>query len=391
MHRSRRRPRLPAATAAREPRLGDLVLAKVRGYPALACQGRPEDSGQTPAPSKCFVNFYGTKESGFVALVDLWEFNEEAKNELLDQAPNVKLPKIHTQHFSEAVEQICKDFDELPKPTETSRGALMSRATGGPGSHSLAISYSPRSSATHPRPPRVRRPEDSGLTPVSHKYSACFYGTTDISGFVALADLSEFSVEAKNEVLNRAPCIKLPKIYSQYFSETVEQICKEFDEVPKSFETLICALHEQSEKPTDNHVKLRDDGDTPGSRQMEGDSSVSSSNMLALGPGTEGDMKDAGHETRDSYLVVLQKEIPPRNDHDHPRTGNSVASISALGMHHDHEHSPITMLQKGRSVAPGSTSWIGVLIHIWQRGQDLWTGPVKQLRQRQRERRGIML
>ncbi|KAL6856992.1 hypothetical protein ACP4OV_018374 [Aristida adscensionis] len=220
-----RRGAKPAHKWAREPRLGDLVLAKVKGYPFWPAKvSRPEDFKQTPMPRKYFVYFYGTKEIGFVALADLREFNEEAKNDLLERAPSIKVPKRYTQHFSEAVEQICKDFDELPKSSGTSSGALP----------------------------------------------------------------------------------------------------------------------DQSEKPTEHHVKSPVGGEIPVLRQVEGDSPIDSSNMLGQGSGTEEDLKDSGHELRDLPLAVLRKEGPLRKDRDHLKIESSVASKSAH-MHHDQERSPTSV------------------------------------------------
>uniref|UniRef100_A0A453S8F8 PWWP domain-containing protein n=1 Tax=Aegilops tauschii subsp. strangulata TaxID=200361 RepID=A0A453S8F8_AEGTS len=47
----------------RAPQLGDLVLAKVKGYPFWPAKvSRPEDWNQEPAPRKFFVLFFGTRE-----------------------------------------------------------------------------------------------------------------------------------------------------------------------------------------------------------------------------------------------------------------------------------------------------------------------------------------
>ncbi|KAK1304647.1 ENHANCER OF AG-4 protein 2 [Acorus calamus] len=44
-------------------RLGDLVLAKVKGYPAWPAKiSRPEDWQKLPDPKKHFVQFFGTEE-----------------------------------------------------------------------------------------------------------------------------------------------------------------------------------------------------------------------------------------------------------------------------------------------------------------------------------------
>ncbi|XP_038973946.1 ENHANCER OF AG-4 protein 2-like isoform X2 [Phoenix dactylifera] len=44
-------------------KLGDLVLAKVKGFPAWPAKiSNPEDWGHSPDPKKYFVQFFGTSE-----------------------------------------------------------------------------------------------------------------------------------------------------------------------------------------------------------------------------------------------------------------------------------------------------------------------------------------
>lgn len=43
--------------------LGDLVLAKVKGFPAWPAKiSKPEDWARAPDPKKYFVQFFGTQE-----------------------------------------------------------------------------------------------------------------------------------------------------------------------------------------------------------------------------------------------------------------------------------------------------------------------------------------
>ncbi|KAL5540654.1 hypothetical protein UlMin_042846 [Ulmus minor] len=90
--------------------LGDLVLAKVKGFPYWPAQiSRPEDWKKPPDPKKYFVQFFGTEEIAFVAPADIQTFTSELKNKLS--------AKCHakTKHFTQAVKQICEAFDELQK------------------------------------------------------------------------------------------------------------------------------------------------------------------------------------------------------------------------------------------------------------------------------------
>ncbi|CAA7026997.1 unnamed protein product [Microthlaspi erraticum] len=96
------------AIAKGELKLGDLVLAKVKGFPAWPAKiGRPEDWGQAPDPKKYFVHFFGTKEIAFVTPPDIQAFTSETKKKLL-----VRCQGKTVKYFAQAVEEISAAFDE---------------------------------------------------------------------------------------------------------------------------------------------------------------------------------------------------------------------------------------------------------------------------------------
>ncbi|KAL5721489.1 ENHANCER OF AG-4 protein [Ranunculus cassubicifolius] len=91
--------------------IGDLVLAKVKGFPAWPAKiSRPEDWERTPDPKKHFVQFFGTSEIAFVAPVDIQEFTIESKNKLAARC----LGKT-VKDFARAVKEICEAFEELQR------------------------------------------------------------------------------------------------------------------------------------------------------------------------------------------------------------------------------------------------------------------------------------
>ncbi|XP_012486922.1 ENHANCER OF AG-4 protein 2 isoform X1 [Gossypium raimondii] len=91
--------------------LGDLVLAKVKGFPAWPAKiSRPEDWEREPDPKKYFVQFFGTEEIAFVAPVDIQAFTSETKSKL-----SAKSQVVKTRYFVQAVKEICVAFDELHK------------------------------------------------------------------------------------------------------------------------------------------------------------------------------------------------------------------------------------------------------------------------------------
>ncbi|XP_028766971.1 ENHANCER OF AG-4 protein 2 [Neltuma alba] len=95
--------------------LGDLVLAKVKGFPAWPAKiSRPEDWEKIPDPKKYFVQFFGTKEIAFVAPADIQAFTTEAKNKLSARCQG------KAKYFAQAVKEICVAFDELQKQKASS-------------------------------------------------------------------------------------------------------------------------------------------------------------------------------------------------------------------------------------------------------------------------------
>ncbi|XP_062090045.1 ENHANCER OF AG-4 protein 2 [Humulus lupulus] len=95
--------------------LGDLVLAKVKGFPFWPAKiSRPEDWKKPPDPKKYFVQFFGTEEIAFVAPADIQAFTSEAKNKLSARCQG------KAKHFAQAVKEICEEFDELQKKKSSS-------------------------------------------------------------------------------------------------------------------------------------------------------------------------------------------------------------------------------------------------------------------------------
>ncbi|KAK6160527.1 hypothetical protein DH2020_003908 [Rehmannia glutinosa] len=107
-----------------ELKLGDLVLAKVKGFPAWPAKiSRPEDWERMPDPKKYFVQFFGTSEMNksvklvpqsccpaFVASADIQVFTNDAKNKL-----SARCKGKTVRYFSQAVKEICEEFEELQR------------------------------------------------------------------------------------------------------------------------------------------------------------------------------------------------------------------------------------------------------------------------------------
>ncbi|KAJ7954541.1 ENHANCER OF AG-4 protein 2-like [Quillaja saponaria] len=91
-------------------RFGDLVLAKVKGFPHWPAKiSRPEDWEKSPDPKKYFVQFFGTDEIAFVAPADIHAFTGEVKKKFSVRGQS------KAKYFSQAVKEICVAFDEIQK------------------------------------------------------------------------------------------------------------------------------------------------------------------------------------------------------------------------------------------------------------------------------------
>ncbi|KAM7270478.1 hypothetical protein ACFE04_029692 [Oxalis oulophora] len=98
--------------------LGDLVLAKVKGFPAWPAKiSQPENWDKVPDPKKYFVQFFGTEEIAFVGPGDIQEFGIEAKNKLLARCKSKTL-----KHFAQAVREICAAFEESQQEKSSALG-----------------------------------------------------------------------------------------------------------------------------------------------------------------------------------------------------------------------------------------------------------------------------
>nr|XP_009392839.1 PREDICTED: protein HUA2-LIKE 1-like [Musa acuminata subsp. malaccensis]XP_009392840.1 PREDICTED: protein HUA2-LIKE 1-like [Musa acuminata subsp. malaccensis]XP_009392843.1 PREDICTED: protein HUA2-LIKE 1-like [Musa acuminata subsp. malaccensis]XP_018679158.1 PREDICTED: protein HUA2-LIKE 1-like [Musa acuminata subsp. malaccensis] len=90
---------------------GDLVLAKVKGYPSWPAKiSSPEDFDRSPDPRKYFVQFFGTSEIAFVVPADIQVLTNESKSKLAARCQGKTV-----KYFARAVEEICEAFEELNK------------------------------------------------------------------------------------------------------------------------------------------------------------------------------------------------------------------------------------------------------------------------------------
>ncbi|XP_040253253.1 ENHANCER OF AG-4 protein 2 [Aegilops tauschii subsp. strangulata] len=287
----------------RDPQLGDLVLAKVKGYPFWPAKvSRPEDWNQEPTPRKFFVLFFGTKEIAFVGLQDLQLFTEEVKNDLVNQAREKRFPKRHAKGLEEALVEICKAYDELPKSSEIANDVLPDRT--------LDMSEKPTESLV--------KPPDDGETPRVEQMEV------------------DCSVDNLNTLRHGSGTEENVKDAGHDRKDIVPAVINRKKPVEKDSD------HPKKKKPvtsksaTNMHLE-----------QMEVDSSVDNLNNLRHGSGTEENVKDGGHDRKDTFPTVTNRKKSVEKNSDHPKKNKPVTSKSAINMHLEQARSP-TSLFSGR-------------------------------------------
>ncbi|KAG7967449.1 hypothetical protein I3843_08G099900 [Carya illinoinensis] len=104
-----------AAAARRQWKVGDLVLAKVKGFPAWPAKvGEPKSLGFAADWKKVVVHFFGTKpeQIGFCNPADVEEFTEEKKHSLLVKRHG------RSSDFLRAVQEIIDSYENIKKQVQ---------------------------------------------------------------------------------------------------------------------------------------------------------------------------------------------------------------------------------------------------------------------------------
>ncbi|XP_047334417.1 protein HUA2-LIKE 3-like [Impatiens glandulifera] len=125
-----------AAAACRQWKVGDLVLAKVKGYPAWpATVSEPEKWGYSSDAKKVLVYFFGTQQIALCNPIDVEPFTEEMKETLLT--------KRHSKgaDFVRAVHEIIDSYEQLKKEGEVSSNPVgnVTRKNSGSSGDNLGL------------------------------------------------------------------------------------------------------------------------------------------------------------------------------------------------------------------------------------------------------------
>ncbi|CAN6935984.1 unnamed protein product [Brassica oleracea] len=123
-----------AASARREWKVGDLVLAKVKGFPAWpAAVSEPDKWGYSADKKKVFVLFFGTQQIAFCNPADVESFTEEKKQSLLT--------KRHAKgsDFVRAIKEIAESFEKLKQQVEANDPKSADETTVGSSGNTIEL------------------------------------------------------------------------------------------------------------------------------------------------------------------------------------------------------------------------------------------------------------
>ncbi|GMI85786.1 hypothetical protein HRI_002247900 [Hibiscus trionum] len=114
-----------SAAARRQWKVGDLVLAKVKGFPAWpATISEPEKWGYSSDRKKILVHFFGTQQIAFCNPADVEAFTEEKKQSLL-----IKRQRKGAD-FVRAVQEIIDSYEKSKKQDQVNNCSYDDRVTG---------------------------------------------------------------------------------------------------------------------------------------------------------------------------------------------------------------------------------------------------------------------
>ncbi|KAL1197879.1 Protein HUA2-LIKE 3 [Cardamine amara subsp. amara] len=123
-----------AAAARREWKVGDLVLAKVKGFPAWpAAVSEPEKWGYSADSKKVLVHFFGTQQIAFCNPADVESFTEEKKQSLLT--------KRHAKgsDFVRAIKEITESYEKMKQQDQASDPKSVEDTTAGSSGNTLQL------------------------------------------------------------------------------------------------------------------------------------------------------------------------------------------------------------------------------------------------------------
>ncbi|KAG7629506.1 Protein HUA2-LIKE 3 [Arabidopsis thaliana] len=314
-----------ASSARREWKVGDLVLAKVKGFPAWpAVVDEPEKWGHSADSKKVTVHFFGTQQIAFCNHGDVESFTEEKKQSLLTRR--------HTKgsDFVRAVKEITESYEKLKQQDQASGPKSAEETTAGSSGNTSQLPQACEnligsrldtqieSSSSHGRDELTLLSEDASaaeqMLALRHNTLA-HNGACDSAAAKDLCEIATYSSRRRNErvrALKYAPqSIILPVEHSKISSRL------ELDRVQRSM--LQCSdggpsVNSINGKAIRRRKRIRTSG------QSESDDVVSSDLNL-----------HGSDEDNASEIATVESNNNSRNEGNGVDSGSKVEYSDAVG------------------------------------------------------------
>ncbi|CAL9245314.1 unnamed protein product [Arabidopsis halleri] len=207
-----------AASSARREwkgKVGDLVLAKVKGFPAWpAAVSEPEKWGYSADSKKVLVHFFGTQQIALCNPADVESFTEEKKQSLLT--------KRHAKgsDFVRAVKEITESYEKLKQQDQASDPKCAEETTVGSSANTVQLPQACEnligsrlntqieSSSSHGRDESTLLSEDAAaeqMLALRHNTLA-HNGACDSAAAKDLCEIATYSSRRRNERVRALKC-----------------------------------------------------------------------------------------------------------------------------------------------------------------------------------------
>ncbi|KAL1197637.1 Protein HUA2-LIKE 3 [Cardamine amara subsp. amara] len=205
-----------AASARREWKVGDLVLAKVKGFPAWpAAVSEPEKWGYSADSKKVLVHFFGTQQIAFCNPADVESFTEEKKQSLLT--------KRHAKgsDFVRAIKEITESYEKMKQQDQASDPKSVEDTTAGSSGNTLQLPQAcenlidtrldtqMKSSSSHDRDESTLLSEDASaaeqMLALRHN-TVAHNGAFDSAAAKDLCEIATYSPRRRNERSRSQKC-----------------------------------------------------------------------------------------------------------------------------------------------------------------------------------------
>ncbi|XP_010413203.1 PREDICTED: protein HUA2-LIKE 3-like [Camelina sativa] len=303
-----------AASARREWKVGDLVLAKVKGFPAWpAAVSEPEKWGYSADWKKVLVHFFGTQQIAFCNPADVESFTEEKKQSLLT--------KRHAKgsDFVRAVKEITESFEKLKHQDQASDPKSAEESTVGSSENTVQLPQTcenpiDKSNSSHDRDELAILSEDASaaeqMLALRHNTLA-HNGTCDSAAAKDLCEIATYSSRRRNERVRAPQNITLPVQHSKISSRL------EVDRLERSM--LQCSDGGQSVDAIDDRA-IRRRKRIRRSGHSESDDVVSSALNL-----------HGSDEENTSEIATVESDNNSRNEGSGVDSGSKVDLSDAVG------------------------------------------------------------